>query len=110
LIPDLFGGDTINHGRLSAHFPDSDLDTLLDSTHRLAELSDAVQLIFVHHYGHAVADSGFLGEVAQGVQSVQAGEQPLFPARDILGDPFREASEHFSVTLPHPGASRDADS
>ena len=101
----LFGGDTINHGRISAHFPDSDLDTLVDSTRRLAELSDAVQLIFVHHYGHAVADSGFLGEVAQGVQSVQAGEQPLLPARDILGDPCLEARfEHFSVTLPDPDA------
>ena len=47
------------------HFPDSDLDTLVDSTRRLAERSDAVQLIFVHHYGHAVADKGFLGEVAR---------------------------------------------
>jgi hypothetical protein len=75
------------------------------SPRRLAELSDAVQLIFVHHYGHAVADSGFLGEVARGVQSVQAGEQPLLPGRDILGDPFLVARfEHFSVTLPDPDA------
>jgi hypothetical protein len=52
-----------------------------------------------------VADSGFLGEVAQGVQSVQAGEQPLVPARDTLGDPCLEARfERFSVTLPEPDA------
>jgi glyoxylase-like metal-dependent hydrolase (beta-lactamase superfamily II) len=101
----LFGGDTINHGPIYAHFPDSDLDMLVASTRRLAELGDAVQLIFVHHYGHAVADNGFLNEVAQGVQSVQAGEETLVPARDILGGPCLEARfEHFSVTLPDPDA------
>jgi glyoxylase-like metal-dependent hydrolase (beta-lactamase superfamily II) len=101
----LFGADTVNHGPIYTHFPDSDLGALARSTSRLAELADAVQLVFVHHYGYGIAYQGFLSEVARGVAAVEAGEAALVPARDILGGPCLEARfEHFSVTLPDPSA------
>lgn len=101
----LFGADTVNHGPIYTHFPDSDIGALAHSTRRLADMADAVQLVFVHHYGHGIAYRGFLGEVARGVASVEAAEATLVPARDILGGACLEARfDHFSVTIPDPSA------
>jgi glyoxylase-like metal-dependent hydrolase (beta-lactamase superfamily II) len=101
----LFGADTINRGPIYAHFPDSDVEQLAHSTRRLAELADGVRLTFVHHYGNAVADAGFLQEIAEGVGTTLAGEVPLRKATDIIGGTCLEARfAHFSVTLPDPDA------
>jgi glyoxylase-like metal-dependent hydrolase (beta-lactamase superfamily II) len=101
----LFGADTINRGPIYAHFPDSDLQNLARSARRLAELADAVRLTFVHHYGHPIADTGFLHEIADGVETTLSGEVSLRKTTDIIGGSCLEARfDHFSVTLPDPEA------
>ncbi len=77
----------------------------LESTRRLAELGDAARLVFTHHYGYAVADAGFLAELADGVARIEAGDVALVPIRDIIGGACLEARfPHFSVTQPDPTA------
>ena len=99
----LFAADTINAGAIYAQFDDSDLDALVTSTRRLADLADGIRLITTHHCEHVIAEVGFLEEIADGLVNVQAGEPELVPARDITGTPVLEACfPHFSVALPWP--------
>jgi glyoxylase-like metal-dependent hydrolase (beta-lactamase superfamily II) len=103
----LFGADTINAGAIYAQFADSDLDALVASTRRLADLANGVRLIMTHHCEHAIAEVGLLAEIAEGLLAVRSGEADLAPARDILGAPVLEASfAHFSLVLPDPAAAR----
>ena len=103
----LFGADTVNAGALYAQFADSDLDALVASARRLADLADEVRLILTHHCGHAIAEVGLLAEIAEGLLAVRSGEAELGPARDILGTPVLEASfAHFSLVLPDLAAAR----
>ncbi|HEY7561425.1 MAG TPA: MBL fold metallo-hydrolase [Gaiellaceae bacterium] len=99
----LFGADTINAGAIYAQFDDSDLDALVASTRRLADLADGIRLITTHHCEHVIAEVGLLAEIADGLESVRAGEPELVPGRDITGTPVLEACfAHFSVALPWP--------
>jgi glyoxylase-like metal-dependent hydrolase (beta-lactamase superfamily II) len=103
----LFGADTVNAGAIYAQFADSDLDALVASTRRLANLADGVRLIMTHHCEHAIAEVGLLAEIAEGLLAVRSGEAGLAPARDTLGTPVLEASfAHFSLVLPDPAAAR----
>jgi glyoxylase-like metal-dependent hydrolase (beta-lactamase superfamily II) len=105
----LFGADTVNVGAVYVQFADSDLDALIASTRRLAGLADGVGLILTHHCDHAIAEVGLLTEIADGLETVRAGEADLAPARDILGTAVLEATfAHFSVVLPAPGAARSS--
>jgi glyoxylase-like metal-dependent hydrolase (beta-lactamase superfamily II) len=105
----LFDGDTVNAGAVYVQFADSDLDTLTVSARRLADIADGVRLIMAHHCDHAIAEVGLLSEIADGLESVRAGEVSPAPARDIFGWPVREvAFAHFSVVLPDPAAPRMA--
>jgi glyoxylase-like metal-dependent hydrolase (beta-lactamase superfamily II) len=105
----LFGADTINAGAIYAQFDDSDLDALVASTRRLADLADGVRLITTHHCEHVIAEVGLLAEIADGLESVRAGEPELVPGRDITGTPVLEACfPHFSVALPWPDEGTSA--
>jgi glyoxylase-like metal-dependent hydrolase (beta-lactamase superfamily II) len=97
----LFAGDTINTGPIYAQFPDADLDLLARSARRLAELESEIRLVFVSHFGRAVADPRLLGEVADGMEAIAGGDAVLSPARDCLGAKVQEARfSRFSVLLP----------
>jgi glyoxylase-like metal-dependent hydrolase (beta-lactamase superfamily II) len=101
----LFAGDSSNAGPIYAHFPDSSLDDLTRSAHRLADLGDAVRVAFFHHYGRPVAEPDLFAEIAAGLEVVRAGDATLAKAVDIIGTPMLEARfDHFSVTLPDPEA------
>jgi glyoxylase-like metal-dependent hydrolase (beta-lactamase superfamily II) len=101
----LFAGDSSNAGPLYAHFPDSDLEDLAASAHRLADLGDAVRVAFFCHYGRPVAEPDLFEEIATGLDQVLAGEVTATPAIDIIGTPMLEARfDHFSVTLVDPDA------
>lgn len=99
----LFAGDAFNAGPIYAHFPDSDLAALGNSSRMLAELADSINLIMVHHYGRPLAESALLLEYAEALEQVQAGEIGLLPGRDVLDTPMLEARfDHFTITLPDP--------
>jgi glyoxylase-like metal-dependent hydrolase (beta-lactamase superfamily II) len=101
----LFAGDSANAGPIYAHFPDSSLDDLARSAHRLADLGDAVRVAFFHHYGRPTAEPDLFGEIARGLDLVLAGGVTLTPGVDIIGTPMLEARfDHFSVTLADPQA------
>jgi glyoxylase-like metal-dependent hydrolase (beta-lactamase superfamily II) len=99
----LFGGDTINAGPIYAHFPESDVSALTQSTARLAELATSVRVLTSHHYGRPLAEPQLLLEIADGVARAKAGDVALREARDVIGGALLEARfEHFSVSLPVP--------
>jgi glyoxylase-like metal-dependent hydrolase (beta-lactamase superfamily II) len=101
----LFAGDSSNAGPIYAHFPDSSLEDLGRSARRLADLADEVDVAFFHHYGRPVAERDLFGEIAAGVEVVEAGDADLTPGVDIIGTPMLEARfDHFSVTVPDPDA------
>jgi glyoxylase-like metal-dependent hydrolase (beta-lactamase superfamily II) len=101
----LFAGDSSNAGPIYAHFPDSDLEDLVKSAHRLASLADEISVAYFCHYGRPVAEPDFFPEVASGLDLVAAGSIDTSPAIDIIGTPMFEARfDHFSVTLEDPNA------
>jgi glyoxylase-like metal-dependent hydrolase (beta-lactamase superfamily II) len=100
----LFGGDTINAGPIYAHFPDSDIGLLAQSTARLAELEESVRVVTSHHFGRPLAEPYLLREIADGVRRVELGDVPVVKSHDVIGGAMVEARfEHFSVSLPDPG-------
>jgi glyoxylase-like metal-dependent hydrolase (beta-lactamase superfamily II) len=104
----LFGGDTINAGPIYAHFPDSDIHSLTQSTARLAELEDSVSVVTSHHFGRPLAEPQLLREIADGVRLAELGDVPWVEARDVIGGAMVEARfDHFSVSLPEPAATDD---
>jgi len=104
-----FGGDSVNAGPIYAHFPDSDLDSLTNSTRRLADLSNDLRVAMFHHYGRPVAEPVLFREIADGVEQVNAEDVSLSPAVDIIGTPMLEARfDHFSVSVPDPDADEPA--
>ncbi|MBK5233376.1 MAG: MBL fold metallo-hydrolase [Thermoleophilia bacterium] len=101
----LFAGDSSNAGPIYTHFPDSDLDQLVRTAHRLADLGEAVKVAFFCHYGRPVAEPDFFAEVAAGLDRLAAKEVDTTPAVDIIGTPVLEARfDHFWVTVPDPDA------
>lgn len=105
----LFAGDSANAGPIYAHFPDSNLDTLVTSSRRLAGLSGDVRVAMFHHYGRPVAEPDLLPEIAAGVERVHAEEVALSPGVDVIGTPMLEARfDHFSVSVPDPDADEPA--
>src|SRR5262249_53354922 len=100
----LFGGDTINTGPIYAQAADSHVEAFARSARRLAELADAVRVIYVPHFTRYAVDPLFLAEVADGFERLAAGEVPLHPSQDYLGYPVQEASfERFSIFVAVPG-------
>ena len=101
----LFAADGFNVGPVYCHFPDSDLDALVASARRYAELARDVRTIVCHHYGRVIAEPALLRAYAEDLERVQAGDVALTPGIDILADPCLEARfDHYSVTLPDPSA------
>ena len=100
----LFGGDTINTGPIYAQLADSNVEAFAESTRRLADLASSVRVIYVPHFLRYAVDPLFLVEVADGFERAAAGEVPLHPAEDYMGDPVREASfDRFSIFVAAPG-------
>ena len=96
----LFGGDTINTGPIYGHMPDSSLEAFVASTARLAELADAVHVVYVAHFSRYAADARFLVEVANGFSDIVEGRANWRDNTDVFGDPVREAFfPTFSVFL-----------
>jgi hypothetical protein len=72
-------------------------------------MADGIRLITTHHCEHVIAEVGLLAEIADGLESVRAGEPELVPGRDITGTPVLEACfPHFSVALPWPDEGTSA--
>jgi len=96
----LFGGDTINTGPIYGHMPDSSLEAFVASTARVAELADAVHVVYVAHFSRYAADARFLVEVANGFSDIVEGRANWRDNTDVFGDPVREAFfPTFSVFL-----------
>jgi glyoxylase-like metal-dependent hydrolase (beta-lactamase superfamily II) len=101
----LFAGDSSNAGPLYAHFPDSDLNDLIASAHRLADLAGGVSKVMFCHYGRPVAEPDLFNEIVAGLERVRDGDARLTPAVDVVGTPMLEARfAHFSVTVADPHA------
>lgn len=101
----LFAGDSSNAGPLYAHFPDSDLNALIATAHRLADLAGVVSKAMFCHYGRPVAEPDLFTEIVEGLERVRDGDAPLTPAVDVVGTPMLEARfAHFSVTVVDPDA------
>jgi glyoxylase-like metal-dependent hydrolase (beta-lactamase superfamily II) len=99
----LFAVDQFNIGPVYAHFPDSDVAELARSVRTLADLGDAVRLIFAHHYGRVIAEPNLLGEFADFAERVAVGDELLAPAEDIVGNEILAArADRFSLTVPGP--------
>jgi glyoxylase-like metal-dependent hydrolase (beta-lactamase superfamily II) len=102
----LFAGDQFNLGVTFAHFPDSDVEALARTARRLAELANnAVRLICSHHYPRVLGEPSLLGEYADAVELLAAGEAELHDATDIVGNAVRIAVfDRFGITVEVPGA------
>jgi glyoxylase-like metal-dependent hydrolase (beta-lactamase superfamily II) len=97
----LFAADGFNLGPVYCHFADSDLEQLAASARRYADLADGVRAIVCHHHHLAIGQPSLLRSYAEDVERVLAGDVPLTPARDILGDPCLEARfDHYAITVP----------
>jgi len=99
----LFTGDTVLTGANLAQFNEADIGTYAASTRRLADIADDVSLVVPHHYGRTTIDSGFLVEVANGMEEVAAGEATLVPAIDLFDNEVLAAMyDRFSILVADP--------
>lgn len=99
----LFTGDTVLTGANLAQFNEADIGTYAASTRRLADIADDVRLVVPHHYGRTTIDSGFLVEVANGMEEVAAGEATLVPAIDLFDNRVLAAMyDRFSILVADP--------
>jgi glyoxylase-like metal-dependent hydrolase (beta-lactamase superfamily II) len=97
----LFAADAISTGPIYAQLPDSDLPAFATSTRRLADLAPDLRSVLVHHFGRVTVEPSFLGAVADGFETVLAGEPPSAAAKDCLGRDAREVRfGGFSILLP----------
>ena len=105
----LFAADVFNIGPVYCHFPDSSLEALTASAHRLAELAGELRFVVAHHYGRVLAEPALLRQYARDLDRLSAGDVALVPGRDILGDALLEARfDQYSVTLAAPDAPQRA--
>jgi glyoxylase-like metal-dependent hydrolase (beta-lactamase superfamily II) len=94
----LFTGDTVNTGPVYTQFSESDLPDYADSTRRLADMADAVAVLYVSHFVKYAAGPSLLREHARGFADVMDGTAPFEETTDILGMPAMQARyDGFSI-------------
>jgi glyoxylase-like metal-dependent hydrolase (beta-lactamase superfamily II) len=97
----LFAGDVVATGPIYGHFPDGDPEAFAASARRLAEISDDVSLVLVGHFGRPVAEPAILHELADGLESLMAGEVELQPFYDLHLNPVHLARfDRTGLTVP----------
>lgn len=102
----LFAQDQAYYGPHLIYLDESDVADFARSARRLAdELSGSVRTVYVAHSLRPTVPPAFLTELADGAESVAAGEADLRPAPGLFGEPVLGADfGHFSILVP-PAAS-----
>lgn len=101
----IFVGDSVGPGPIYAQFEDSSLEDLTKSARKLADVNDSVRIAVFGHYGRPLAEPDFFPEVADGLESIAAGEVDLVKGSDYAGSPVLEKRfDHFSVLVEDPDA------
>jgi glyoxylase-like metal-dependent hydrolase (beta-lactamase superfamily II) len=103
----LFSGDTIYEGAIYLHLRGSDAEAMWRSVSLLAEMAWDVDLVLPGH-GATPAAGRLIGEVADGLRQVRAGEAPLKKGVSSVGAVRIAAFERFLLFLPPGGWPRGA--